>query len=564
MGRHDVSGYDPGANPGRVAVHDVGADSSGVEPVYRHAPDWRDDSQTLWRGDSRTPTQIAEAGGFAPVDPHGPVDLKAHIGGQTNGYVSTSTSPTIALGFGAKSEGFVYRVKAPGGIHTDHTQQRAGLTAGTQWREKEVIFPGGVDFRHVEGWHKIWTDASGKRWLGEFEPNPHYLGGERANAPAHPEGLENPSPVEQPQVDLRPTHVREREEAAAAAASAQGPPTDSTPHHEDDDSTAPHTDTARRSDDSTREDAPSSGLHGDAAHDNAAHPDDAAPDRDAAHDGREDAAGDSADEPKREAVPADRFRGIQDTLSGHDAPADLARPGDPLTEPAVHAGTGSEPAWQEFLDKHFPGYGDINAHNADRPVEDGYRTNCVEALIAEERGRAGEPVQARPTRPEDVAAEGRLSRVRDALGGTWTSHHDLDGVTAAMRSTPEGARGAVAFRYTDADGHTTGHVVRVVHTEDGVAFADPQTGQLARLPADARDVRLLSEDYTDDTAHTEVEDDGGYGRAPQEQRDQPVEDTAGEHAAPIVDAHMHDDLAADPGHRVVRSGYEGRMREERG
>lgn len=263
--------------------------------------------------------------------------------------------------------------------------------------------------------------------------------------------------------------------------------------------------------------------------------------------------------------------------------ARLAGEPPPPPEPAaLHAGNGDEASQQRVLQERFPGIEQVNAHRLD---EDGHRTNCVEAMIADERRYHGEQVEARPTRPEDVADQGRLSRVRDALGGEWTSHKDVDSVTKAMASTPENSRGALAYKYTDDDGRTQGHVVRVVNTPDGVAYADPQTGRLAELPDNATDVRLLSEDYTDETTHSHVEDDGGYGATPEEQRDEAVDhvaddlgisdlekrqaladtyDAAREYTAPIivdVAARIHDDLKvlanADPGHRVVFLGRDG-------
>ncbi|USX51223.1 toxin glutamine deamidase domain-containing protein [Lentzea sp. HUAS12] len=260
----------------------------------------------------------------------------------------------------------------------------------------------------------------------------------------------------------------------------------------------------------------------------------------------------------------------------------LGEPPRPPEPAALHAGHGDEATQQRVLQERFPGIDQVNANRLD---EDGHRTNCVEAMIADERRYHGEQVEARPTRPEDVAEQGRLSRVRDALGGEWTSHRDFDSVTRAMASTPEDSRGALAYRYTDEDGRTQGHVVRVVNTPDGVAYADPQTGRLAELPDNATDVRLLSEDYTDDTAHSHVEDDGGYGATPEEQRAEAVDqvaddlgitdpekrqaladtyDTAREYTAPIivdVAARIQDDLRvltdADPDHRVVYLGRDG-------
>jgi hypothetical protein len=504
-----------------VALEHVDPAHFGVEPVVRKVDDWRDDANVLFRGDSRTPEEIVADGGFRSADSSKPVNLRKHVHGDTNAFTSTSSSAEIAIGYGAASSGHVYRIKAPDGILSDATLDRAGDT-GPRYGEKEVIFAGGVDHRYVEGWHKILVDARGQRTLGPFVPNEHYVGGRRDTAPEIPESL-------RPEV---PDFQRPRPDEPVPPA----------PRHTDDDHHLPEP----------------------------ARPEPDAPRYEAVH----------HDVPVQDFGPVDPNSRIARLLAG-----------DPVEQPSpavVHAGTGDEARQREVLDRAFPGIEQVNAHNAHRPREDGYATNCVEAVIADERRHRGEPAEARPTKPEDVATLGTLSRVREALGGQWTGHRDFDAVSAAMADTPIGSRGAVAFRHTDEDGRTLGHVVRVAHTGDGVVYADPQTGRLAALPPDATDVRLLSAEHTDETAHAHVPDDGGYGASPQErqeQRDAAVDEVAGalgitdpeqrraladtydvarDSTAPIVvdvAARMHDDLtalvAADPSHRVVFLGRDG-------
>ncbi|EWC63259.1 Fibroin heavy chain precursor (Fib-H) (H-fibroin) [Actinokineospora spheciospongiae] len=580
---HDLSGYDPpgpGEHP-RVQLEAIGPDTSGWEQVKRKVDDWADDGNVLYRGDSRPPSEIAREQGFGLKNPDGVVDIKKHVLGTTNAYVSTSKSVDIAARFGAKSEGYVYRVKAPGGTLTEETQARAGDQSGTQYREGEVLFPGGIHFSHVEGWHKTFADARGNVYLGEFEPNPHYTGGAREDAPAHPKGLEQPDQGHVPPPVAPPKHVLERQERERAIAEGRDPDAPADPAPAADPTPDPgaserdHTPIGGRFDPSLLD--PDGEPTGDQHTDN--QPTDGSRQPDSADTSADTTAHQDPAEPPP--TPARSISAALDGLEGPGEPEGLARPGPPLTEPAVHSGVGDEQSRQAFLDEHFPGYGDINPHHADSGAADGHRTNCVEAMLADERRHHGEPAQAAPTRPEDVATDGRLSRVREALGGVWTSHRDFDAVASAVARTPEGARGAVAFRYTDADGHAIGHVVRVVHTPGGVAFADPQTGRLAELPAGATEVRLLSADHTDDTAHADVPDDGGYGRSPGERRDQAVDEVDAESGSTdplrraladthdvargytVVDvaARTHDDLvakvAADPGHRVVFPGRDG-------
>ncbi|WP_053734627.1 toxin glutamine deamidase domain-containing protein [Nocardia sp. NRRL S-836] len=516
------------------------ADLSHYAPgqlVHRKVDNFLADEHALHRGTGQHPDQVRRDGGFRPAKPNPRPDIIQHIQGDTNGIVSATSDVNVAMTFAGgkptdtntpaalrpKDEGtefYVYRIKAPGGILSEPTQDRLGDT-GNRHNEKETLYAGGINWRYVEGWHKVIVDGNGEKKLGEFVPNPDFIGGPRETAPKIPEHLEHRPPKEV-EIDMRPSWVRERDEAEAAA-------------------------------------------------------------REAAE--RGEAPPEPKPEPKPEAVPeekkperplptaAEMTASISSRLAGE--------PHEPAPK-ALHGGHGDEASQQRVLRERFPGIEQVNAHNAHR---DGYSTNCVEAMIADERRYHGEQVEARPTRPEDVPEQGRLSRVREALGGQWTSHRDFDGVTKAMAGTPEGSRGAVAYRYTDDDGRTQGHVVRVVNTPDGVAYADPQTGKLAALPDNATDVRLLSEDYTDDTAHTHVEDDGGYGATPEEQRDEAVDrvaddlgitdpekrqaladtyDAAREYTAPIivdVAARIHDDLKVladnDPDHRVVFLGRDG-------
>lgn len=507
--------------------------------VHRQVDDFMSDDNVLFRGTGQEPDQVKQAGGFPPPRPHDPPDILRHIQGHTNRLVSTTSDIDVAMTFaggkptdtstpaaarpddGAK-DFYVYRIKAPGGILSEPTQNRMG-DRGVRHNEKETLHAGGIDWRYVEGWHKVIVEANGEKKLGEFVPNPDFIGGPRETAPKIPEHLEH-VPPKVIEVDTRPSWVRERdaEEAAAREAAERG---EALPEPK-------------------QEEAPEA----------------------------------KKPEEKKPEQPLPTAAEMQARIASRLA----GEPYEPPAPKALHAGHGDEASQQRVVQERFPGIEQVNAHNLHK---DGYRTNCVEAMIADERRYHGEQVEARPTKPEDVPEQGRLSRVQEALGGEWTSHKDFDSVTKAMSGTPENSRGAVAYKYTDEDGRTQGHVVRVVNTPEGVAYADPQTGGLAALPDNATDVRLLSEDYTDETAHTHVEDDGGYGATPEEQRNEAVDqvadelgitdpekrqaladtyDAAREYTAPIivdVAARIHDDLKAitdnDPDHRVVFLGRDG-------
>ena len=112
-------------------------------------------ARPTFRGDSRPPSEVFNDG-FEAVG--GDMDLLRHAEGYPNsGYVSTSTSPTVARDFGPN----VYEVRAPGGIDLNAT-----LGARSPFpNELEIAFPGRVQSCHIVGC----TTASG-RWV----PNPGY------------------------------------------------------------------------------------------------------------------------------------------------------------------------------------------------------------------------------------------------------------------------------------------------------------------------------------------------------------------------------------------------------
>ncbi|MGI5505012.1 scabin-related ADP-ribosyltransferase [Lentzea sp. CA-135723] len=149
----------------------------GIDPahvVHRDVPGWMRDENALYRGDRRSPEEIRAAGGFDVPRPDAKPDLVQHVDGNTNAFVSTSTDANVAkeeagVGFGA-----VYVVKAPGGILTDETLDNVGHHR--RYEEKETLFPGGIDWRYVEGWHEVRYETGVGRVLGPFVPNPDFVG----------------------------------------------------------------------------------------------------------------------------------------------------------------------------------------------------------------------------------------------------------------------------------------------------------------------------------------------------------------------------------------------------
>jgi len=148
----------------------------GVDPskvAHRDVPGWQRDENALYRGDTRSPAEIKAAGGFDVPRPDEKPDLLQHVDGHTNAYVSTSSEQHTAMERAGVGEGKMYVVKAPGGIMTDETLHNTGHGRG--YGENETLFPGGIDWRYVEGWHQVRREA-GEFVLGPFVPNPDFVG----------------------------------------------------------------------------------------------------------------------------------------------------------------------------------------------------------------------------------------------------------------------------------------------------------------------------------------------------------------------------------------------------
>ncbi|MBB5955999.1 5,10-methylene-tetrahydrofolate dehydrogenase/methenyl tetrahydrofolate cyclohydrolase [Saccharothrix tamanrassetensis] len=163
-----------------VALHHVDQSEYGVSTVVtRDVEGWRRDENALYRGDTRSPEEIRAAGGFHPHQPDAP-DLRRHVHGDTNAFVSTSTEQKV--GVERAGRGAVYVIRAPGGIHTDPTMRANGDNRG--YNEAEVLFPGGVDWRYVAGWHEVRYDpGEGRLVPGDFVPNPDYIGDKPVGRP---------------------------------------------------------------------------------------------------------------------------------------------------------------------------------------------------------------------------------------------------------------------------------------------------------------------------------------------------------------------------------------------
>ncbi|MGH3860813.1 scabin-related ADP-ribosyltransferase [Actinokineospora sp.] len=198
----------PGLPP--VALTRNDPSTFGVPKLFmRDVDGWMKDENVLYRGDTRSPEEIKADGGFRPLKPDSP-DLKQHVHGDTNAFVSTSTDQKVGVERAGTGEGRLYVINAPGGILTDPTMKAAGETQ--EYSESEVLFPGGIDWRYVAGWHTVRHEPGVGLVPGPFEPNPDYIGNKQADGPP---------PATTAAADDRPASAATSSEAARPA---DGPP----------------------------------------------------------------------------------------------------------------------------------------------------------------------------------------------------------------------------------------------------------------------------------------------------------------------------------------------------
>ncbi|WP_189256127.1 scabin-related ADP-ribosyltransferase [Lentzea flava] len=214
----------PGPDGGPpVAMRYVDPSTYGVDPskvVHRDVPGWMRDENALYRGDRRSPEEIKAAGGFDVPRPDEKPDLVRHVDGHTNAYVSTSSDQRVAMEEAGVGAGKMYVVKAPGGIMTDDTLHNVGHHR--EYSEKETLFPGGIDWRYVEGWHQVRYEAGGYV-LGPFVPNPDFVGHKTTSDSTT---AQSDSPAERPRPSREPVSPQHSDSPAKADTSEerrQGP-----------------------------------------------------------------------------------------------------------------------------------------------------------------------------------------------------------------------------------------------------------------------------------------------------------------------------------------------------
>lgn len=116
---------------------------------------WREDDNTLWRGDRRENVEEIFKDGFTPrgdsLTPLSEYIVKG--GGQDTAHLSTSCEKWVGEKFatyGPEKTGWVYAIDAPGGIDVNATARVDGYQSPYLWN-KEIDFPGGIDGRYIKG-----------------------------------------------------------------------------------------------------------------------------------------------------------------------------------------------------------------------------------------------------------------------------------------------------------------------------------------------------------------------------------------------------------------------------
>ncbi|WP_412152458.1 toxin glutamine deamidase domain-containing protein [Amycolatopsis mediterranei] len=203
-------------------------------------------------------------------------------------------------------------------------------------------------------------------------------------------------------------------------------------------------------------------------------------------------------------------------VSVHDY-SRLARATNPPAEPAIHAGGTTPSERAAYVHDRHPHLRDVNpGFREPGAFENGYVTNCTrgpEAYL--DRVRGGD-MTAEPILPHEMGSRGTLEHLEGRFGETFSARDSYDDVIREMREKPLDHHAVVAVKYPGPNGVEYGHVAMVVHTREGVAFIDPQSGDLMHLPQPPKSIKLMHVG-TPDEVHIGTEhgtgEHGGYGTA---------------------------------------------------
>ncbi|MCR6489541.1 toxin glutamine deamidase domain-containing protein [Amycolatopsis sp. OK19-0408] len=233
-----------------------------------------------------------------------------------------------------------------------------------------------------------------------------------------------------------------------------------------------------------------------------------------------------------EAEPAHVTHGqVSDVLDTHEPPltpepqpdyGHLARATNPPAEPAIHADAATPAERAAYVQDRHPHLREVNpGFHQPGALENGYLSNCTRGPGAYWDRLHGGTATAEPVRFHEMGTRGTLEHIEGRFGETFSGRASYDDVIREMRDRPLDHHAVVAVKYEGPNGAEYGHVAMVVHTRDGVAFIDPQSGDLMHLPQPPKDIKLLHVG-TPGTEHVQVEttaEHGGYGHAPQSRLD---------------------------------------------
>ncbi|MEA5359817.1 toxin glutamine deamidase domain-containing protein [Amycolatopsis sp., V23-08] len=192
----------------------------------------------------------------------------------------------------------------------------------------------------------------------------------------------------------------------------------------------------------------------------------------------------------------------------------LARATNPPAEPAIHAGAATPSERAAYVQDRHPHLREVNpGFHEPGALENGYVSNCTRGPEAYWDRLHGGNATAEPVPLHEMGTRGTLEHIESRFGETFSGRASYDDVIREMRERPVDHHAVVAVKYDGPNGVEYGHVAMVVHTRDGVAFIDPQSGDLMHLPHPPKDIKLLHVG-TPGTEHVQTEvhgEHGGYG-----------------------------------------------------
>jgi len=205
-------------------------------------------------------------------------------------------------------------------------------------------------------------------------------------------------------------------------------------------------------------------------------------------------------------------------VSVHDY-SRLARATNPPSEPAIHAGGTTESERAAYVQDRHPHLRDVNpGFREPGAFENGYMTNCTRGPEAYMDRQRGGDMTAEPILPHEMGSRGTLEHLEGRFGEAFSARGSYDDVIREMRGMPVDHHAVVAVKYEGPNGVVYGHVAMVVHTPEGVAFIDPQSGDLMHLPQPPKSIKLMHIG-TPDEVHVQPEhapattEHGGFGTA---------------------------------------------------